>query len=465
MRSKFLIVIFALVLAACAPQQQAFRATVAPTRIGSGAPLYTETPTSTPTPSLSPTATFTETPLYTPTPTATPTITPTPGLMTLTPVSAAGAPPAISVVQAALSPTEGWTCGDFPCADDVEGFMRRIQVPPGFILEHVGRFPGQPMQITYGADGRLYATLLMNGTRNGAVYAMDESGNTEFYAGDFVSPVGLAFQPGTDVLYVSSRVMPMQGGALWRVYSDGRVPELVIGDLPCCFQMIDNQPNGITFGQDGYLYMGVGSVTDHGEPSAEVAQRQPYADILPYEASILRIQPHTGEIQVYAEGIRNGYDVTFDTTGVGYATDNGLLTGQGDRLVQIVSGGAHFGFPYWRARECEACPPTPANLDIQPDFVRFPNYTLPRGLVAYTATQFPSNYFDTLFVALWNGRDGAQRVVNIDPREPNVSFQGYVPTPFITGLIRPVDVVIAPDGSLVVADFIYGHVWRVRYQQ
>jgi glucose/arabinose dehydrogenase len=68
-----------------------------------------------------------------------------------------------------------------------------------------------------------------------------------------------------------------------------------------------------------------------------------------------------------------------------------------------------------------------------------------------------------LFVTLWNGRGGAQRVVNIDPRDPYVSLAGYVPTPFVTGLIRPVDVVVAPDGTLVVADFIYGHVWRVRY--
>jgi len=165
---------------------------------------------------------------------------------------------------------------------------------------------------------------------------------------------------------------------------------------------------------------------------------------------------------VYASGVRNGYDVTFTSDGVGYATDNGLLTGQGDRIIQMVTGGAHYGWPFWRSRECGDCPPTP-NLDFQPDFVHFADYTLPRGLVAYSATQFPANYFDTLFVALWNGRDGAQRIVNIDPRNPNVSYQGFVATPFVTGLIRPVDVVVAPDGSLVIADFIYGNVWRVRY--
>jgi hypothetical protein len=54
----------------------------------------------------------------------------------------------------------GWTCTDFPCEDDIEGFMRRIHVPEGYVLEHAGQFPGQPLQITYGPDGRLYADTL-----------------------------------------------------------------------------------------------------------------------------------------------------------------------------------------------------------------------------------------------------------------------------------------------------------------
>ena len=86
---------------------------------------------------------------------------------------------------------------------------------------------------------------------------------------------------------------------------------------------------------------------------------------------------------------------------------------------------------------------------------------MPHGLVAYEGTQFPANMFDSLFVVLWNGIDGGQRVVRIDPQK--VGQADYVPEPFVTGLIRPIDVTVAPDGSLVVADFVYGHVWRVRY--
>ncbi|MBZ0303069.1 MAG: PQQ-dependent sugar dehydrogenase, partial [Anaerolineae bacterium] len=276
------------------------------------------------------------------------------------------------------------------------------------------------------------------------------------------SPVGLAFQPGTDVLYVSSRLTPSQGGALWRV-SPGAEPELVLDNLPCCYSLIDNQPQGMVFGPDGYLYLGVGALTDHDE--SPTPKTQAYADLNPLEASILRIQPHTGAVEPYAQGLRNPYDLTFDSSGQFFATDQGLVSGPGDRLLKVEPGG-HYGWPYWRTRGCEACPVKPAGIDILPDAAVFPPYSIPRGVVAYTGTQFPANLFDSLFVVLWNGTENAQRVVIFTPLSlAGAGESGEMPLgePFMTGLIRPVDVAVAPDGSLVVADYIYGHVWRVRY--
>jgi glucose/arabinose dehydrogenase len=52
-------------------------------------------------------------------------------------------------------------------------------------------------------------------------------------------------------------------------------------------------------------------------------------------------------------------------------------------------------------------------------------------------------------------------VIQVDPRR--VGEDNYTPQAFVTGLIRPIDVAVAPDGSLVVADYVYGHIWRVVY--
>lgn len=461
-----------MTLFACSPTSgngQVFRVTVAPTQLGAGAPVLTETPINSPIPPTDP-ATSTLSPTDTPaaSPTASPTATsqftltpsPTPPLATLTPAVRSVIPAAAISGGAALSPAEGWSCGEFPCADDVAGFMQRIQVPAGFTLSHLGRFPGQPMQITYGRDGRLYATVLENGTRFGAIYAMNADGTTERYSPALiVSPVGLAFQPGTDVLYISARMTPTQGGGVWRLRSD-KTFEPVVTDLPCCFQIIDNQPNGLVFGPDGFLYLGIGALTDHGE--AFPGSGEQFAGIQRLEAGILRINPHTGEVGVFARGLRNPYDLTFDSTGQFYATDQGILEGPGDRLLAIFQG-AHYGWPYWQPRGCTICPQRPADVAVEPDFVTFRDYTLPRGIAAYTGTQFPENFYDSLFVALWNGTQDAQRVVRIDPRDTLRTSAGYRPEPFVVGLIRPIDVTLAPDGTLVVADYIYGHVWKISY--
>lgn len=461
------LALLALLLAACADgaEPQTFRATVPPTV--QSAPIYTDTPTRTPspTPTVTPSPTATATPTVTPT--LTPTVTPTQPLFTLTPVARGDGASAFVNEPAPLAPTAGWSCGDFPCEDDIAGFLRRIRVPVGYAVEHVGRFPGAPGQIAYGPDGRLYATVIDNpAARTGAVYVLEADGSAARYSGDFVAPAGLAFQPGTDVLYVSARVTLEEGGGLWRVPPGGGAPVAVLDDLPCCFALIDNQPNGLIFGPDGYLYLGVGALTDRAEPPDP--RRAQMADLHPYEAAVLRIQPHTGAVEVYAQGLRNPFDLTFDSAGQFYATDQGLLSGQGDRVVALDEG-AHYGWPYWRGRGCFECPLLPGRLAIAPDLLTFPPYSIPRGLVAYTGDQFPANLADHLFIALWNGTEDAQRVVRLDPRDPPRIDDPDDPDalaraePFVTGLIRPIDVAIAPDGALVVADFIYGHVWAVRY--
>ena len=473
--------IFLLLLAACGNESPVTRVTIAPTQIGAGAPIYTATstltpshtptitatftPTSTATATLTPTntPTATLTPSHTPTPTYTSTFTPSPTatteLLTPTPIDLSGAPSAMDISAAELSMNTDWSCGDFPCEDDIEGFLERIHVPEGFELSHVGRFDGQVMQFTSGSDGRLYATVLENGSRFGAVHVMEADGSTRRYSETIISPVGLAFQPGTDTLYVGARTTLEEGGALYRIESDGTA-EIVIDDLPCCYQIIGNQPNGLVFGADGLLYMGIGAITDHAE--SPNPRSQPFADILPDEAAILRINPHTGDVKVYAQGIRNPYDLDFDSRGQLYATDLGLVTGEGDRLLR-VNEGEHYRWPYYRLRGCSNCPTTPAQLEVSPDFFTFPNYSLPHGLVVYKGTQFPENMQNTLFVALWNGTDWAQRIVWIDPTDPKLNTEDYQAQAFVTGLIRPIDIIVASDGSLLIADFTYGHIWRVSY--
>ncbi|MCU0513646.1 MAG: PQQ-dependent sugar dehydrogenase [Anaerolineae bacterium] len=432
--------VLALLLAGCA---------AAPAAVRPAAAGWRDVVVQQPAPTLLPTAAPTQTPP------PTPTLAGTPPLHTLTPAARPGIAPA-QIEPAAFSAAAGWSCGDFPCAEDIAGFLQRLRVPAGFAVEFVGRFPGQVQQITYGSDGLLYATVLESGTQTGAVYVLPPAGPPRRYSSTLVAPLGLAFQPGTAILYVSARSTPLQGGTLWRILPDG-TQHIVTDALPCCYLPVDNQPAGMVFGPDGYLYLGVGSLTDY--TAAPDPQARAYIDPLPGEAAILRVQPHTGEIGVYASGIRYPFDLTFDSSGQFYATDSGLVSGPGDRLLTVFAGG-FYGWPYYRFRGCPSCPPSRAGGEPLPDLLALPDYTLPRGIAACVGCAFPDNMQDTLFVALWNGTPWAQRILWVEPRRVTPE---YVPVAFLTGLIRPVDVTFDPAGALVVADYVYGHIWRVRY--
>lgn len=353
-------------------------------------------------------------------------------------------PPAYVPPPVEDSPSSGWSCSEFPCEDDREAFLQRIRVPEGFALEHVGRFPGLVQQIAYGVDGRLHATVLEDGSAYGAVYTLQEDGHTTRYPAFFLAPIGLAVHPKTGELFVSARVSESAGG-IWRLREE-LSPQVIRSDLPCCMEFPGNQPNGMVFDASGVLYIGIGARSDYGETGE---------DLLPEEASLLRLDVATGQSEVIARGLRNPFDVVLSSTGQLYVTDQGTLRGQGDRVLSIEEG-AHYGWPYWRWRGCVVCPPLPPELTIADDWLILPEYSAPRGIAVYEGEQFPHNFLGSVFVTLWLNAAEGQRILWLDPAAETFET-------FVSGLMRPTDVVIAPDGTLVFADSVYGDIWRVRY--
>ena len=258
----FLLVLITLTLAACssapaaenAPADTVSEANTDPTK----APTETAEPTFTPIPPTltntpNPEHTLTPTPLPTSTPTATPTNTPVPDEW-LTP-----APHVQGIEQSPYAESE---CSDrFPCNEDAEAWEARILVPEGFKAEYVAYIPNVEYpdraanltSLTFGPDGLLYVA-----TAHSGIYTVDQDGQVELYVPDVIVPTGLAFQPGTDRLYVSNRVTDLNvgGEAQISVVVDGQMETLIDG-LPCCYVGMHG-PNGIAFGPDGYGYVGIG---------------------------------------------------------------------------------------------------------------------------------------------------------------------------------------------------------------
>jgi glucose/arabinose dehydrogenase len=335
---------------------------------------------------------------------------------------------------------------NYPCNDDIAGWEARIRVPTGFTTRYVGRIDGQPTTITFGPDGDLYIAAM-----DGAIYRMDEDRRPSLYVDGFHVPTGLAFQPGTEKLFVSDRVLDqnVDGEAQVSVVENGRSRPLITG-LPCCYTSY-HAANGIAFGPDGYGYVAVGARADHGE-ILEGPNKDEQDELHPLEASILRFSPDGRQVEPYARGFRNAYDIAWDADGQLFATNNGPDFGPPEDFYRVTPGGEH-GYPWY---DCAICFQAPPDVDIVPPIHNFPPHSAPTGVTAYLASQFPG-YYNSLFVALWSAFPGAQKLVWFAPG-------GRDATDFATGFAAPIDVTVGPDGSLYVADWATGIIFQIQYE-
>lgn len=338
-------------------------------------------------------------------------------------------------------------CSDkYPCNDDTAGWEARIQVPEGFEVSYYGRLDGQPNVLTFGPDGLLYV-----GTNSGEIWTMDETGQSELYVDGFIAPAGLAFQPGTERLYVASRLIDqnVDGEARLAVAEDGVITDLITG-LPCCYTAM-HSANGIAFGPDGYGYMAVGGRADHGEILAGPNAGE-QDELQPWEASILRFSPDGKTVESYARGFRNDYDIAWDADGNLFGTDNMPDFGPPEEFNLIEPGGEH-GYPWY---ECDVCFAAPEDVDIVEPLHTFVPHAAPTGIVAYLDDEFPG-FYNSLFVTLWSAFPEAQRIEWFSPG-------GVEQATFATGFAAPIDLTVGPDGALYVADWATGIIFRIAYE-
>ena len=350
-----------------------------------------------------------------------------------------------SVVQPSYAASD---CSpDYPCNEDVEAWEARIQVPPGFAVKYYAHFDGeeqgQPTSLAFGPDGLLYVALQNLYGKSGAIYKVDSEGNTKPHAGGFDTPTGIAFHPITGELYVSHFVVPenVNGESAVSIVNHGRIIE----GLPCCYVFM-HAAHGIIFDEEGNGYVGVGARADHGEVLGTGEQDE----LQEYEATILKFSPDGSNVEVYARGLRNPYDIAWDAEGNIWATDNGPDFGPPEELHKVVPGAEH-GYPWY---ECDVCFSPPPGVEVlEPEFTFVPHAS-PTGIIGYHADAFPG-FYDSLFVTLWSSFPGAQSVVRISPDGTMADFS--------LGYTAAIDVVVGPDGNLYVADYWTGNIFQISY--
>ena len=342
--------------------------------------------------------------------------------------------------------------------------LDQIQLPPGFKAEIWAHgMPGARM-MTRGDKGTIFV-----GTRGiGRVYAVTDKGATrehQIVTEGHYQPNGVAFRDGS--LYVAAINQVMRFDGIEDTLP--KVPAPV--DLTNAFDLPPDKHHGwkfLAFGPDGKLYVPVGAPCNNCAVDADV------------HANIRRYNPDGTGKEIVARGVRNSVGFDFHpTTGELWFTDNDRdwmsEHGPDCELNRVSKLGENFGFP--------ACH---ANGILDPEFgkagacdgVTMPAalmgpHTAPLGMRFYTGAMFPDEYKGNIFVARrgsWNrtsnlGFDVVLAKLNTAGTSASVS-------PFMTGFLdtgennfwgRPVDVLVMPDGALLVADEQNGAIYRVSY--
>nr|WP_257993439.1 PQQ-dependent sugar dehydrogenase [Cupriavidus pauculus] len=354
--------------------------------------------------------------------------------------------------------------GLFACSQHVQAEppIDRIKLPPGFRIEVLtDKVPGA-RGMALSPQGTLYV-----GSRGeGKVYAVPSppapNAKPRVVATGLTMPVGVAFRDGA--LFVSSTSSIVRLDDIEARLDTPPKPVTVNDTFPT---ETHHGWKFIAFGPDGYLYVPVGA-------PCNICAR----DENRY-ANIMKMKPDGSDLQVVAKGVRNTVGFAWHPASRElWFTDNGrdwLGDDQpDDELNRLTQAGQHFGFPYCHAgdiadpefgkqRPCSAFVPPVAKLGA---------HVAALGMRFYTGNQFPAEYRqNNIFIAehgSWNRSErSGYRIVRVVVNETGrvvrqeVFAEGWLHNSSPWG--RPVDVQVAPDGSLLVSDDMADAIYRIRY--
>lgn len=193
-------------------------------------------------------------------------------------------------------------------------------------------------------------------------------------------------------------------------------------------------------------------------------------------AKILKCNLDGSNCVTFASGLRNAVGFVFHPeTGKMYATENGrdwLGNDNPPDEINLIDGG-DYGWPICYGKNIHDTE-FDKNVYIQnpcnnkkPSLVDLQAHSAPLGLAVYNGESFPEEYKGDLFVAYhgsWNRDDPTgYKIVSIDLNDLSVKdfATGWLQKDNVLG--RPVDIIVAGEGSIFVSDDNAGKIYRIYY--
>ena len=339
-----------------------------------------------------------------------------------------------------------------------------LRVPPGFTISLYADNVRGARSLVLGSDNIVYV-----GTRGtGKVYALPDR-NGDRRADEVITvaegldrPNGVTLHAGA--LYVVENHRVLRFPDIARQYRNRPSYQVVYDKLPT------ENSHGWRYarlGPDGKLYIAVGAPCNICEPDPD------------RYAAILRLNPDGGGREIYARGVRNsvGFDwdpQTKDLWFIDNGRDNLGDDQPSDELNHAGKAGLHFGYPYCHGGDLpdpEYGKQAPCAKFMAPALKLDPHGAA-LGMRFYTGAQFPAHYKNGVFIAQHGSWDRTEpigyRVLFVPmqdgkPGKPEIFVDGWLRGGRASG--RPVDILVMPDGALLVSDDQAGVVYRVAYSK
>lgn len=334
-----------------------------------------------------------------------------------------------------------------------------LYVPPGFSVNLFRDGLDGVRFLALGPGGAVYATLSGPGK---IVRLVDANGggvaeSVVTVLSGLADPSGIAFRGDTLYFTQQTTVKRLDPGAT--------TPITLVATLPGGG---NHTTRTLVFGPDNLMYVAIGSSCN-------------ICNDAPQRAAVMRYNLDGSNPHTFATGLRNSVGLAFNpATGELWANNNdrdnigntATTANLPPEHLNIVKDGKWYGWP-----QCYL--PGKANPEyagsdcsgVEPPALTMQAHSAPLGLAFYTGTTFPAEYRGDAFMTFhgsWN-RDvptGAKVVrVRVQNGRP-VSTED-----FITGWQlangsrwgRPVALLVAADGALLVSDDYAGRIWRVTF--
>jgi len=341
--------------------------------------------------------------------------------------------------------------------------LNLIELPAGFKIEIYAEGVENARQMALGPGGTVFA----GSRRAGKLWAMtDADGDQRVETVRLIDeglnmPSGLEFRDGS--LYVGAVDRILRYDNIEALLDQPPEPVVVTDVLP------DKTHHGwkyLRFGADGKLYVPVGV-------PCNICDEEGFGEIR-------RMNPDGSEMETYAKGVRNTVGLAFHPeNGQLWFTENGKdMMGDdipADELNHAPQAGMHFGIPYChqgdlldeefgKGKSCEDYTPPVAKLDA---------HGAPLGLTFYTGNMFPPDYRNRLFITQhgsWNrSKKSGYQILVLDVQtdgkvlNKKVFASGWLQNEEAWG--RPNDVLVMPDGALLVSDDQANVIYRISYSE